>query len=247
MQPPMADDQGRQAHSGSGGSTPVGVIKTTGWAGLASFTLIMLAAFVLAPPIWQAPDTKAAALQVVAYAHREAGASIASLFVYSIALGFFICFAAGLWVWLSQESGSPHLSATFAFAALALVVLILAAFASGAVLSYRPQQPAIAQMLRDMTFGLLAISGIPTAVCMTAFAMLVVKRRILPLWTALLALVGACAHLLIAASFVSHGKILSVEGAVIVLVPGTLFAWIFATSVALLRTDAHGEPAGGLA
>src|SRR2546426_908956 len=82
-------------------------------------------------------------------------------------------------------------------------------------------EPALAQALRDMTFGLLALSGIPTAVCLGAYAEVVLRSRSLPAWTAWLAGIGAVAHVLIAASFVSHGAFLSVEGSVIYLVPGT--------------------------
>jgi hypothetical protein len=101
--------------------------------------------------------------------------------------------------------------------------------------AYRPQEPPLAQALYDLTFGLLALSGIPTAVCLGAYAGLVSKGGRLPRWTAWLAVVGALAHLLIAASFVSRTGFLSLEGEVIIVVPATFFAWIVATSAVLLR------------
>jgi hypothetical protein len=203
--------------------------------GLASFVLIIVAALV-APPLWNAPGTTATAAQVAAYAYEDRGRTIASLFIYSVALGLFLCFAAGLWSWLRQNEPAPQpLSAAFAFGAVALVVLILAAFVAGGVLTYRLQDAAIAQSLRDLTFGLLAVSGIPTAVCLGAYAALVLKRGCLPAWTAWLAILGVVTHVFIAASFVSHGSFLSLEGSVIYLVPGTFFAWILATSVVLLK------------
>jgi hypothetical protein len=115
-------------------------------------------------------------------------------------------------------------------------VLIFAAFATAGVMSYRPQQPAFAVSLADMTFGLLALSGIPTAVCLGAYAAVVLRYRCLPAWTGWLALLAVDAHILIAASFVSHGSFLSLESSVIVWVPATFFAWILATSAVLLRT-----------
>jgi hypothetical protein len=119
-------------------------------------------------------------------------------------------------------------------------VLILAAFATAGVMSYRPQQPAFAVALTDTTFGLLALSDIPTAVCLAAYAVIVLRHGHLPAWTGWLALLAVDAHLLIAASFVSHGSFLGLEGEVIVIVPGTFFAWIFATSVVLLRFPSQG-------
>jgi hypothetical protein len=210
--------------------------RAIGLAGLASFVLIIVAALV-ARPLWSAPRTTASAVQVAAYAYDDRGRTIASLFIYCLAMGLFLCFAAGLWTWLRQSEPAPQpLAAAFAFGAVALVVLILAGFVPGGVLTYRPQAPAVAQALRDMTFGLLALSGIPTAVCLGAYAALVLRRGRLPQWTAWLAVLGAVAHVFIAASFVSQGGFLSLEGSVIIWVPGTFFAWILATSLVLLRT-----------
>lgn len=208
-------------------------------AGFASFALIILAAFV-APPLWSAPGTNTSASHLVTYLQLGRGRTIASLYIYSIAMGLFLCFTGGLWSWLRQAEPEPQpLSAIFAFAAIALTVLILAAFAIAGVMNYRPQQPALATALSDITFGLLALSGIPTAVCLGAFAALVLKYRRLPAWTAWLALFAVDAHILIAASFVSHSSFLSLEGTVIVAVPATFFAWILATSVVLWRV---GDP-----
>jgi hypothetical protein len=219
------------------GAAPITAQTTrlTGYAGIASFVLIIVAALI-ARPLWNAPGTSASGAEVAAYAHDARGRTIASLFIYSLAMGLFLCFAAGLWAFLRQKEPAPQpLSATFAFGAVALVALIMPAFVTGGVLSYRPQQAAIAQSLRDVTFGLLALSGIPTAVCLGAYGALVVRCRYLPRWTAWLAGLGAVTHVFIAASFVSHGALLSLEGSVIFLVPGTLFAWILATSVVMLR------------
>ena len=114
-------------------------------------------------------------------------------------------------------------------------LIIIAAFVPGYMLSYRTQPSVIAGPLADLGFGLLALSGLPTALCLASYATLVRRLRCLPPWTAWLAGAGALAHVLIAASFVSHGGFLSLESSVIVWVPATFFAWIFATSAALLR------------
>jgi hypothetical protein len=218
-------------------SMSIRVRQATGLTGLASFVAIMVAAFVLARPLWDAPGTKASGIEVAAYAHNEQGRELSSLLIYAVGIGLFLCFAASMWRWLCQIEPAPApLSAVFAFGAVALVVLILAAFVTGGVLTYRMQQPAIAQVLRDVTFGLLAISGIPTAVCLGAYAQLIRRHGGLPVWTAWLAILGVIAHLFITASFIGHGSVLSVEGSVIVLVPGTFFAWILATSIALLTS-----------
>src|SRR5437588_803459 len=73
--------------------------RLAGLAGLASFDLIIIAAFV-APPLWNAPGTGASGARVSAYAQHYASRSTAALLIYSIAMGLFLCFAAGLWAWL---------------------------------------------------------------------------------------------------------------------------------------------------
>lgn len=210
------------------------VARLTGVAGLTSFALIITAAFV-APPLWNAPGTMASATRVTTYAQTHGGRLIASLLIYSLGIGLFLCFTAGLSTWLRERERPPQaLSALFAFGAVALAILILAAFVPGYMLSYRPQPTTLAAPLADLTFGLLALSGIPTAICLGAYAALVIRLRCLPAWTAWLATCGAVAHILIAASFLSHGAFLSLEGSVIVWVPAIFFAWILATSATLL-------------
>jgi hypothetical protein len=162
-----------------------------------------------------------------------------SLFIYSIAMAFFLCFAAGLWGWLREREPSPQpFSSIFGFAAIALIVLILAGFVPAYMLGYRSQSATIAGPLGDLTFGLLALSGIPTAVCLGSYAALVVRLRCLPVWTGWLAAIAAVAHLLIAASFLSHGAFLSLESPVIVWVPATFFCWILVASWSVFRVRA---------
>ena len=204
-------------------------------AGLASFVLIIVASLV-APPLWDGPGTSTSAADFAAYLQENDERAVASLYIYSIAMGLFLCFAAGLWLWLRQTEPAPQpLSAIFAFGAVALAVLILAGFVPIAVAAYRPYDSDLAGMLADLTFGLLALSGIPTAVCLGAYAALVLRYRSLPAWTAWLAVLGALTHVFIAASFMGHGDVLSLEGSVIVWVPATFFAWILAASAVLLR------------
>jgi hypothetical protein len=209
--------------------------RLTAFAGLGSFALIVVAAFV-SPPLWDAPGTSSSAAELAVFIRESDERAIAALFIYSLGIGLFLCFAAGLWSWLRELEPAPQpLSAVFAFGAVALSVLILAAFATSGVMSYRPYEPELAGLLADVTFALLAISGIPTAVCLGAYAALVFRHGRLPAWTAWLAVIGSLTHVFIAASFMSHGEFLSLEGSVIVWVPATFFAWILAAGAVLLR------------
>jgi hypothetical protein len=212
--------------------------RLIGAAGMLSFDLIVVAAFV-SPPLWNAPGTTASGGAVASFAQHNAARVTTSLFIYSLAMALFLCFAAGLWGWFRDQERSPHpLSSIFGFAAIAFIVLILAGFVPAYMLGYRSQPAVIAGPLGDLTFGLLALSGIPTAVCLGSYAALVVRLRCLPVWTGWLAAISALAHLLIAASFLSHGAILSLESSVIVWVPATFFCWILVASWALFQVRA---------
>jgi hypothetical protein len=213
-------------------------------AGLMCFSLIVVAALVQ-PPMWDVPGITASGARVAAYFHAERRRAITSMFIYALGIGLFLCFAAGLWSSLRQiEPGPQPFSAAFAFGAVALFVLIAAALVAVGVLSYRPQEPGIARMLEDTSFGLLALSGMPTAVCLGAYAAVIFRHGSLPRWTAWLAVLGAVSHVFITASFASHGSFLSLESPVIIWVPATFFTWILTTSVALLRTRSDGDEAG---
>src|SRR5439155_1621267 len=133
------------------------------------FALIVVAIFV-APPLWNAPGTMATGSRVAAYAQHYRGRIIASLLLYGLAMGLFLCFTAGLSAWLRERERPPHaLSAIVAFGAVALAVLVMAAFVPAYMLSYRAQPATIAGPLADLTFGLLALSGVPTAACLAAY------------------------------------------------------------------------------
>lgn len=216
--------------------------RLTGLAGLLSFDLIVVATFV-APPLWDAPGTRSSGAHVAAYARHNATRMTSALFIYSMAMGLFLCFVAGLWSWFRRhEPSSQALTTLLALAGCALVVLILAGFVPTFLLAYRSEPAAIAGLLGDTTFGFLALSGIPTAVFLAAYGAIVIRHGGLPRWTAYVAVGSAAAHLLIAASFLSHGPVVSLESEVIVWVPGTFFAWILVTSAVLYRRPPAAVP-----
>jgi len=227
-----ATESGNQVRSGGLLTVPTRLI---GLAGLFCFDLIVAATFI-APPLWDAPGTRSSATAVALYGQRNATRITISLFVFSLAMGLFLCFAGGLWSWFRHREGDPQiLSSIFGLATVAASVLILAGFVPIYLLGYRSQPANVAGLLGDLTFGLLALSGIPTALFLAVYAALVIRLGGLPKWTAYVAAVGACAHVLIAASFLSHGTFLSLESEVTVWVPATFFLWILVVSAAFYR------------
>jgi hypothetical protein len=208
--------------------------RGTGIAGIACFALIVVAGLI--EPTFDIPATTASPSEFARYAADHGTDLPLALFLWSVAFGLFLIFAAGVWARLRAAEGDPAtLSATFALAAAAMTVLILAGFVPEAVAAYRAPDGEDARLLSDLSFGLLAASGVPTAVACGAYAAVVRRTGTLASWSAWIAVVAAAAHIVVAATFLFDSGFLSLEGQVITWVPVTMFAWIGATSVALLR------------
>jgi len=127
--------------------------------------------------------------------------------------------------------------ACFAIGLVAFVTLLFAGFTSFWVLVYRAPGVSDPRLLYDLAFGLIAISGMPTALALGSYAALIFLGGPAPRWTAWLAVLGALAHVALLASFVVADGFFSLEGGVILAVPATLFAWIVGTGIAMLRAD----------
>ena len=117
------------------------------------------------------------------------------------------------------------------------MALLLAGFTAFFVLVYRDADVGDPRLLYDLTFGLLAMSGAPTAIALGSYAALVLRSTGLPRWTAWLGVVGALAHVALLASFVVSEGFFSLQGQVITAIPATLFAWIIGTGIAMLATE----------
>ena len=212
--------------------------RGAGFAGLSCFALLAAATIVL--PLWEIPGTNAPASDLVAFLAPRRTATDVSIFIYALAMGAYFPFAAGVWSRLRAAEPEPRmLSATFALATAAMLAVILVGFMPVAVAAYRIPTTDDAVLLRDLSFAVLGVSGVPTAAQLTAYALIVRGTGCMPSWTAALALVAALAHVAIAATLLFHNGFLSLEGLGIVFIPATWFVWMLATSVVLVR-----EPSG---
>ena len=205
-----------------------------GGVGLASFGLIAVAAFVA--PLWDVPGTQAGGADIIEHVGSHRDEFITALTLYALGMGLFVVFSTGLWIWLRRAGGDETSLAVFGVGCALLTALVLAGFVPMLVLAYRvgDLDAGTAQVLYDLCFGLLAISGVPTAFGMLGFAALVFRRQLLPRITAWVAVAAAVTHLVIAASFIPDSGFFSLEGGVIVAIPSTLFAWLLATSISLI-------------
>jgi hypothetical protein len=211
-------------------------MKLAGVAGVLSITLACAGGIVA--QLWQFPETGSTAAEITAFVHAHRPALLAAMLLNTAAASLWLVFGAGVWLRLRQATGTESLlSACFAFGLVGFVTLILAGFTFFFVLVYREADISDPRLLYDVAFGLLAMSGAPTAVALGSYAALVFRASHLPRWTAELAVLAAVAHAVLFASFLVTDGFLSLEGQVITAIPATLFVWIIGTGIAMLAAD----------
>jgi hypothetical protein len=209
--------------------------KRAGIAGACGVVLASVGAIIT--EFWDFPGTNATAAEITSHADEHRSLLLVSMLLYTAAVTLWLVFGAGLWLRLRAATGGAEtfLSACFVLGLVVFIGLLFAGFLPTFVLAYRTPNMPDARLLYDLSFGLLALSGAPTAVALGAYAALALKTRTLPRWTAELAVLGAVAHVVLLFSLVITEGFFSLQGGVIVAVPGTLFAWIFGTGIALAR------------
>jgi hypothetical protein len=217
------------------------VMKLAGWAGVLGFALAAIGSAVVGlfvdASIFDFPGSQAPGAEVASFVAAHRSSALAAMILNTLGVSLWLVFGTGVWLRL-REGGESVLSASFALGLAGAVTLILAGFVPFFLLAYRHGDPAHARLLYDLTFGLLAMSGVPTAIALWSYFLLVRRTGLLPRWTAVLAAVAAAAHDLLLVSFVVSDGFFSLQGQVISVIPATLFAWIFGTSIALLRAPA---------
>ncbi len=193
---------------------------------------------VLIQPIWTFPATTASGAHVAEFVAAHHAALQATMVANTIGVNLWLVFGASVWARLNASlSATSMIPTCFAAGLVAFVTLLLAGFTAFDLLVYRQPDPSQAQLLYDLAFGLLAMSGMPTAAALGAYAVAVYRDRILPRHTGHLAAAAAAAHVLLLLSFIVRTGFFSLEGAVISVIPALLFAWIADTGWCLIRID----------
>lgn len=217
-----------------------GGIKLAGLAGLLSIALGIVALPI--DQMWTFPGTGVTAGEVAAFAAANRTELLVAMVLNAIAVGLWLVFGVGVWLRMRQLAGSESiLPACFLAGLVSFVSLLLAGFTVFFVLVYRVPEASDPRLLYDLSFALLAMSGIPTALALGSYAALVFRADSLPRWTASVATVAALAHLLLLASLVIRNGFFSLAGGVTIAIPATLFAWIGGTSWVML---AEGRSVG---
>jgi hypothetical protein len=198
--------------------------------------IVLGVAGVIIDEMWTIPGTGASAGEIAGFVDMHRSALLAAVILTVAGVALWLLFGVGVWVWMRETaSGDSFLSTCFVVGLVSFVTLLFAGFTSFLVLVYRAPEPSDPRLLYDLAFGLLAMSGVPTMLALGAYAAHVFGDRRLPAWTAWVAVAAALANLVLLASLVIRSGFFSREGGVVIAIPGTLFVWILATSVVLLR------------
>jgi len=188
--------------------------------------------------IFEFPATGSTAAEITAFVDAHRTALAVGMVLNTAAVSLWTVFGAGVWLRLRHVTREESLlSACFAFGLVGFVTLIFAGFTSFFVLVYRAPEVSDPRLPYDLAFGLLAMSGAPTAVALGSYAALVFRDGHLPRWTAWLAALAAAAHVALLASFLITDGFFSLEGQIITAIPATLFLWIAGTGIAMVTTD----------
>lgn len=210
------------------------------WAGVIGAAMPVIGLFIL--PIWDFPGTTSTAAQVLHFVGAHKMSLQWVMILNTLGVSLWMVFGAATWSRLRQVTDDADpLTACFALGVGGLVTLLLAGFTCFDLLVLRAPAAPSASLLYDLAFGLLAMSGMPTAIALGAYGWLNARQKMLPQLTSVLAVTAAIAHVLLLMSFIVSEGFFSLEGQVITVIPGLLFVWIFTTAVAMLRGNAARE------
>ncbi|MEB3034399.1 hypothetical protein [[Mycobacterium] nativiensis] len=205
------------------------------WSGTLGFILPVLTLAVY--PIWLFPGTQTPSVEVAGWAMRHHDQLVVTMVLNTSGVTLWLVFGAAVWAHLRDRLPVRSVLPTcFAAGFIACVTLLLGGFTAFNLLIYRRHSADAAALLYDSTFGLLAMSGMPTVVALGAFAVAVYRHGVLPRYTGHLALAAAVAHPLLLAAFIVTEGPLSLEGFSIAAIPAFLFAWILGTALGMPRT-----------
>jgi hypothetical protein len=132
---------------------------------------VMSIAFGLAGAIvdqmWTFPPTGATAGEIAGFVHAHRSALLLAMILTTAAVGLWLVFGVGVWVCLREAAGGESvLTACFLIGLVSFVTLLFVGFTVFFVLVYRAPAASDPRLLYDVSFGLLAMSGVPTALAL---------------------------------------------------------------------------------
>lgn len=213
---------------------PGGSARVARWAG--TLGIVIPATGLVVYPIWSFPGTQTSGTEVALWAATHHDRLVVTMLLNTVGVTLWLIFGAAVWTYLRDRlPARSALPTCFAGGFIGCVTLLLSGFTAFDILLYRHHNAETSTLLYDLTFGLLAMSGMPTVVALASFAVAVYAHRVLPRYTAHLGIAAAAIHPLLLAAFIVHNGPLSLEGFSITGMPAFLFAWILGTALAMPR------------
>lgn len=226
------------------GGKPCGAAQVARWAGTIGF--VCPATTLVVYPIWSFPGTQTPGADLALWAAAHHDRLVVTMLLNTVGVTLWLVFGAAVWTYLRDRlPASSTLPTCFAAGLIGCVTLLLGGFTAFDLLLYRQHSAETSTLLYDLTFGLLAMSGMPTVVAAGSFAVAVYAHRVLPRYTGHLAAAAAAIHPLLLAAFIVQDGPLSLQGFSITAMPAFLFAWILGTALAMPR-GARRPPSGQL-
>ena len=126
---------------------------------------------VIVDQMWTFPGTGASAAEVAGFVDAHRSALLVAMVLSTGAVALWLVFGVGVWLWMREAAGGESfLSVCFLVGLVSFVTLLLAGFTSFFVFVYRAPAASDPRLLYDLAFGLLAMSGVPTALALGAYA-----------------------------------------------------------------------------
>lgn len=215
--------------------------RFTALSGIVGFVLYVASALL----ILDFPGVGATPHQMASYVASHSNQLLLEGFLWGAITAATICFLTGLWGTLRTADRAPDVLATLALGAgLVTYAIVLAGMVFLLVLGYRGKvlAPAEVGLLADLTLLGATVSAFPTVVSVGAFALLILRTRLLPGWIGWLGIVVAAAHLAAAGSFAADGP-LSPSGVPVYVAPFLFYIWMVVAAASLLvgRRAAQGS------
>src|SRR5262245_42259720 len=115
--------------------------------------------------MWRFPRTTTSNARLVAFATGHRSALLGAMVLNSFAVALWLVFGAGVWTRI-QRNATGLFANCFGLGFAAFITLLIAGFVFFFVLVYRSPIVDEPRLLYDAAFGLLALSGLPTAVAL---------------------------------------------------------------------------------
>lgn len=135
------------------------------WAGTFGFALPAITLVVY--PIWSFPETQTSGTELALWAATHHDRLVVTMLLNTAGVTLWLIFGAAVWTYLRDRlSARSTLPACFAAGLIGCVILLLSGFTAFDLLLYRHHGAETSMLLYDLTFGLLAMSGMPTVVAL---------------------------------------------------------------------------------